>query len=62
MQRFIAIDNVCAWPNLTRLPDGAILVRSASRSICLGGWRAQLGVAWSADIAAATSSSFVTPG
>ncbi|MEO2045307.1 MAG: sialidase family protein [Pirellulales bacterium] len=24
MERFVAIDNVCAWPNLTRLPDGAI--------------------------------------
>lgn len=24
MQRFVAIDNVCAWPNLTTLPDGTI--------------------------------------
>ncbi|MBO9609234.1 MAG: exo-alpha-sialidase [Paenibacillaceae bacterium] len=24
MERFIAIDNVCAWPNLTLLPNGAI--------------------------------------
>lgn len=24
MERYIAIDNVCAWPNLTILPDGAI--------------------------------------
>lgn len=24
IQRFIAIDNVCAWPNLTLLPDGSI--------------------------------------
>jgi len=24
-ERYIAIDNVCAWPNLTRLPDGAIV-------------------------------------
>lgn len=23
--RFVAIDNVCAWPNLTRLPDGTII-------------------------------------
>lgn len=22
--RYIAIDNVCAWPNLTRLPDGSM--------------------------------------
>lgn len=25
IERYIAIDNVCAWPNLTRLPDGAII-------------------------------------
>ena len=24
IQRFIAIDNVCAWPNLTLLPDGSM--------------------------------------
>ena len=24
-ERFIAVDNVCAWPNLTRMPDGAIV-------------------------------------
>ena len=24
MERFIAVDNVCAWPNLTHLPDGTI--------------------------------------
>jgi len=24
LQRYIAIDNVCAWPNLTRLADGSI--------------------------------------
>ena len=24
-ERYIAIDNVCAWPNLTRLPDGEII-------------------------------------
>ncbi len=24
MERFVAIDNVCAWPNLTLLPDGSI--------------------------------------
>jgi hypothetical protein len=24
LERYIAIDNVCAWPNLTLLPDGAI--------------------------------------
>jgi len=25
MERYIAIDNVCAWPNLTRMPDGRIV-------------------------------------
>ena len=25
MERFIAVDNVCAWPNLTLLPDGSII-------------------------------------
>lgn len=24
IQRFVGIDNVCAWPNLTLLPDGSI--------------------------------------
>ncbi len=25
MERYVAIDNVCAWPNLTRMPQGTIL-------------------------------------
>ena len=25
MERYIAIDDVCAWPNLTRMPDGSIV-------------------------------------
>ncbi|MFH1006680.1 MAG: right-handed parallel beta-helix repeat-containing protein [Candidatus Latescibacterota bacterium] len=24
-ERYIAVDNVCAWPNLTKMPDGAII-------------------------------------
>ena len=24
MERYVAIDDVCAWPNLTRMPDGSI--------------------------------------
>ena len=24
LQRIVAIENVCAWPNLTLLPDGTI--------------------------------------
>lgn len=25
MERYVAIDNVCAWPNLTRLPGQSIV-------------------------------------
>lgn len=25
MERYVAVDNVCAWPNLTLLPDGSIV-------------------------------------
>ncbi len=25
LERYIAIDNVCAWPNITRLPDGTFI-------------------------------------
>jgi len=25
MERYVAIDNVCAWPNLTMLPNGTIV-------------------------------------
>jgi hypothetical protein len=24
VERYIAIDNVCAWPNLTAMPDGTL--------------------------------------
>lgn len=37
MERFIAIDNVCAWPNLTRLPDGSI-VATIFNQPTHGGW------------------------
>ncbi len=37
MERYIAIDNVCAWPNLTRLPDGA-LVATIFNQPCHGRW------------------------
>ena len=37
MERFIAIDNVCAWPNLTKLPDGAI-VATIFNQPCHGLW------------------------
>ena len=25
MERYVAIDNVCAWPNLTLMPNGTII-------------------------------------
>lgn len=37
MERFIAVDNVCAWPNLTRLPDGTILATLFNQPTH-GGW------------------------
>ncbi len=37
MERYVAIDNVCAWPNLTRLPDGTI-VATIFNQPCHGLW------------------------
>lgn len=37
MGRFVAIDNVCAWPNLTHLPDGTI-VATIFNQPTHGGW------------------------
>jgi len=37
MERYIAIDNVCAWPNLTRMPDGGI-VATIFNQPCHGLW------------------------
>ncbi|MBT4823523.1 MAG: exo-alpha-sialidase [Lentisphaerae bacterium] len=36
-ERYIAVDNVCAWPNLTRMPDGAIISTIFSQP-CHGLW------------------------
>jgi len=36
-ERYIAIDNVCAWPNLTRMPDDAI-VATIFNQPCHGLW------------------------
>ena len=36
-ERYIAIDNVCAWPNLTKMPDGAI-VATIFNQPCHGKW------------------------
>ena len=37
MERFIAVDDVCAWPNLTLMPDGAI-VATIFNQPCHGQW------------------------
>jgi len=37
MERFIAVDNVCAWPNLTKMPDGAV-VATIFNQPTHGGW------------------------
>jgi len=37
MERYIAIDNVCAWPNLTKMPDGA-LIATIFNQPCHGRW------------------------
>lgn len=37
MERYIAIDNVCAWPNLTKLPDGTIIATIFNQP-CHGLW------------------------
>ena len=37
LQRFIAVDNVCAWPNLTVMPDGSI-VATVFNQPCHGRW------------------------
>ncbi|HLV36928.1 MAG TPA: sialidase family protein, partial [Spirillospora sp.] len=37
-ERYIAIDNVCAWPNLTLMPDGAIIATIFNQPTH-GGWQ-----------------------
>jgi hypothetical protein len=37
MKRYIAVDNVCAWPNLTRMPDG-IIIATIFNQPCHGRW------------------------
>ena len=37
MERYIAVDNVCAWPNLTRMPNGDIIATIFNQS-CPGRW------------------------
>ena len=48
MERYIAIDNVCAWPNLTVLPDGTLAVAIYNQPIH-GHWRGDVEVWASTD-------------
>lgn len=47
MERYIAIDNVCAWPNLTLLRDGAI-VATIFNQPCHGFWEGDV-ECWGSD-------------
>lgn len=48
MERYIAIDYVCAWPNLTRLPDGE-LIATIFNQPCHGKWEGDVECWASAD-------------
>ena len=48
MERYIAIDNVCAWPNLTVLPDGTLAVAIYNQPVH-GQWRGDVEVWASID-------------
>ena len=48
MERYIAIDNVCAWPNLTVLPDGMLAVTIYNRPVH-GRWHGDVEVWVSTD-------------
>jgi hypothetical protein len=48
MERYIAIDNVCAWPNLTLLPSGEI-VATIFNQPCHGKWEGDVECWASAD-------------
>lgn len=37
MERYVAIDNVCAWPNLTRMPNGDVIATIFNQP-CHGRW------------------------
>ena len=41
MERFVAIDNVCAWPNLTTMPDGTF-VATIFNQPCHGLWEGDI--------------------
>ena len=52
MERYIAIDNVCAWPNLTAMPDGAI-VATIFNQPCHGQWEGDV-ECWASEDAGRT--------
>lgn len=47
MECYVAIDNVCAWPNLVRLPDGRIVVMIFNQP-CHGRWEGDV-ECWESD-------------
>ncbi len=47
MERYVAIDDVCAWPNLTLLPNGDIVALLFDQP-CHGGWEGDV-ACWASD-------------
>ena len=47
-ERYIAIDNVCAWPNLTKMPDGSVMATIFNQPTH-GGWEGDVECWISAD-------------
>jgi len=47
MERYIAIDNVCAWPNLTKMPDGT-LIATIFNQPCHGLWEGDI-ACWASE-------------
>lgn len=48
MERYIAVDNVCAWPNLTLMPDGRVIATIFNQP-CHGHWEGDVECWESAD-------------
>ncbi len=48
VERYIAIDNVCAWPNLTAMPDGTLAVAIYNQPVH-GHWHGDVEVWASTD-------------
>lgn len=59
MERYIAVDNVCAWPNLTRLADGSI-VATIFNQPTHGGWEGDVECWASTDFGKGHSPSTLT--